>query len=126
MLKRRAEDMPGQAVEMDGVKDVTMRIMVGRADGAPNFSLRHFTVQPGGHTPRHEHNYEHQNYVIAGRGRVEYDGEYHEVGPGDVLFIDANRRHQFVNLGDEPLEFLCLVPLEFDCGGGKRSPTPGS
>jgi quercetin dioxygenase-like cupin family protein len=125
MLIRRAETTEGRPMAMDGVQGVTMRMMVGREDGAPSFSLRHFSVEPGGHTPRHSHNYEHENYILAGRGRIEYDGEFHEIGPGDVLFLEPNRTHQFVNIGDQRLEFLCLVPTTYDCGG-EYAPTPGS
>ena len=122
MLVRRAEDMPGAAMQMEGVKGVTMRLMVGRSDGAPNFSMRHFTVDPGGHTPHHSHNYEHEVYVLGGDGRVEHDGEFRDVTAGDVMFIEPNRVHQFVNTGKQPFKFLCLVPCTFDCG----QPTPGS
>jgi quercetin dioxygenase-like cupin family protein len=122
MLIRRADAVPGKAMEMDGARDVTMRLMVGRADGAPSFSMRHFTVEPGGHTPRHSHDYEHEVYVVEGSARVEQDGEFADLAPGDVVFVRPNTTHQFVNTGAEPFKFLCLVPVTFDCG----RPTPGS
>ncbi len=122
MLIRRAESMPGTPMKMDGAQDVSMRLMVGRADGAPNFSMRHFTVEPGGHTPRHSHDYEHEVYIVAGAARVEQDGEFADLGPGDVVFVRPNTTHQFMNTGREPFKFLCLVPVTFDCG----TPTPGS
>jgi quercetin dioxygenase-like cupin family protein len=125
MLIRRAEQMEGQPVAMEGVRDVTMRLMIGRSDDAPNFAMRHFTVEPGGHTPRHAHNYEHEVYVVGGRGRAEHDGSTHEIRAGDVLFVEPNVTHQFVNDGPEPLTFLCLVPVSFDCGG-ETAATPGS
>lgn len=126
MLIRNAAEMEAMPVDMDGVKDVTMRLMVGRTDGAPNFSLRQFTVQPGGHTPRHSHNYEHENFIISGSGQVWYEGSFHDIAPGDVLLIGANQEHQFVNNTDQPLDFLCLVPATFDPGNGQCQPTPGS
>jgi len=122
MLIRRAETMTGTPMEMDGAQEVTMRLMVGRTDGAPNFSMRHFTVAPGGHTPRHSHDYEHEVYIVGGAARVEQDGEFADLGPGDVVFVRPNTTHQFVNTGSEPFKFLCLVPVSFDCG----KPTPGS
>lgn len=125
MLIRRADEMTPQPMKMDGVKDVSMRLMVGRDDGAPTFAMRQFTVEPGGHTPRHEHNYEHEIYVLSGSGRAEYDGDFHPIKAGDVLLIQPNITHQFTNDGGAPLEFLCFVPIEFDCGGECR-PTPGS
>lgn len=109
-------------MQVDGVKGVTMRLMVGRADGAPNFSMRHFTVEPGGHTPHHSHDYEHEVFVVDGAGKVEKDGAQHDIAAGDVLFMPPNAVHQFVNTGSKPLKFLCLVPVTFDCG----KPTPGS
>ena len=99
-----------------------MEIMVGRADGAPNFALRHFVVRPGGHSPLHQHDYEHEVFIIEGEGEAECDGEVRTVRAGDVLFIPANDQHQFRNRSDDLFRFLCLVPVSFDCG----QPTPGS
>jgi quercetin dioxygenase-like cupin family protein len=126
MLIRRPESTDATAVTVPGVKGVTMRVMVGRADGAPTFAMRHFTVAPGGHSPRHAHNYEHEVYVVDGRGRVEEDGVFHDLRAGDVVYVAPNVTHQFVNTGNAPFSFLCLVPTSFDCGGGRAEPTPGS
>ena len=122
MLIRRAETMPGEPMTMDGAREVTMRLMVGRNDGAPNFAMRHFTVAPGGQTPRHSHDYEHEVFVVSGAARVEQGDEFEDLGPGDVVFVRPNTTNQFVNTGSEPFKFLCLVPVTFDCG----TPTPGS
>ena len=122
MLIRHADPATATPVEMDGVKDVTMQVMVGRADNAPNFALRHFVVQPGGHTPLHQHDYEHEVFIVEGTAEAECNGETHEVRAGDVLYVPANDMHQFRNTSDTPMRFLCLVPVTFDCG----KPTPGS
>ena len=114
-------------MDMPGASGVSMRLMVGREDGAPNFALRLFEVAPGGHTPQHAHNYEHEVMVLAGRGEVVDGSESNlrAVQAGDVLFIPANHTHQFRNPGREALKFVCLVPTHFDCGGCSES-TPGS
>jgi quercetin dioxygenase-like cupin family protein len=109
-------------MQMEGVKGVTMRIMVGRADNAPTFAMRHFTVEPGGNTPHHSHNYEHEVYIVEGEGQVEQDGQHHPIRAGDVLFVPPNAVHQFKATTTHPLKFLCMVPVTFDCG----KPTPGS
>ncbi len=122
MLIRKTDPATTTPVEMDGVKDTSMQIMVGRADGAPNFAMRHFVVQPGGHTPHHQHDYEHEVYIVEGTAEAECDGETANVSAGDVLYVPANAVHQFRNTSDAPMRFLCLVPVTFDCD----KPVPGS
>lgn len=119
---RRAEEMEGAPVTMEGADQVSMRLMMGRADGAPTFAMRHFTVEPGGHTPLHQHNYEHGVQVVGGAGTVEVAGEPHQIREGDSVFIEPNVVHQFRADRGEELQFLCMVPTTFDCG----KPTPGS
>ena len=62
----------------------------------------------------------------AGRGIATQAAQEYVGRAGDVLLVEPNQVHQFVNTSDEPLQFLCLVPVEFDCGGGDMAPTPGS
>ena len=51
MLIRRADQISGVPVKMEGASGVELRMMVGRDDGAPTFALRHFTIEPGGYSP---------------------------------------------------------------------------
>ena len=51
MMIRRADETQGRPMTMEGAHDVTMRMMVGRRDGAPNFAMRHFTVAAGKRDP---------------------------------------------------------------------------
>ncbi|MDQ7007814.1 MAG: cupin domain-containing protein [Acidobacteriota bacterium] len=126
MLVRNVDRTPAEPMELEGAREVTLRMMISRRDGAPNFALRHFTVGVGGHTPRHRHDYEHENYIISGRGTVEADGEVREIGAGDVVLVPPGALHQYVNTHPrEPLVMLCLVPTTFDSGEGP-CPVPGS
>ncbi len=100
-----------QTVTMPGSSDCTVRWLVGEDDQAPNFAMRKFKVEPGGYTPRHSHPYEHEIYVIKGQGVVMEDDEQHPLGPGSVVYVKPDEVHQFRNTGDEPLEFLCMVPI---------------
>lgn len=122
MLKRRIEEVNPVAVSMAGASGVSMRLMVGRADAAPTFAMRHYTVAAGGMTPRHQHNYEHEVIITGGQARVEYDGVFYDCKAGDILLIAPNHLHQFVNSSASDLTFFCFVPVTFDCG----QPTPGS
>ena len=65
---------------------------------------------------------DHEVVVLAGSGEAEHAGETTDIATGDVLFVKADALHQFRNTGDEPLQFLCLVPKDRD-GGGE---VPGS
>ena len=126
MLQRRADEMNPQPVDMEGAQGVSRLMLVGRADGAPNFAMRETIIEAGGHTPRHSHNFEHEVFILEGSGSVEDEGDFHDVRVGDVLFIAPGRVHQFTNTGQQPLRFLCMVPVSFDSGDGRREPTPDS
>ena len=117
MIKTRIDPDATRPVAMDGVKDVSMRVLLGGEHGMPNFSLRHFVVQPGGHTPRHSHDYEHEVVIISGRGEAEQAGETVTIEKGDVMYVAAESLHQFRNPGPGTLEMLCLVPRERNNGG---------
>lgn len=121
MVIRNIDQVESKPVAMDGVKGVKMAVMVGRDDGAPNFALRSFTVEAGGHSPRHHHDYEHEVYVVSGEGTVFLGGRENPIRGGDVVYVPADEEHQF-KAGARGLRFLCLVPVTRNCG----EPTPGS
>jgi quercetin dioxygenase-like cupin family protein len=121
LVIRNIDDVEGKPVQMDGVKGVKMAVMVGREDGAPNFALRQFRVEPGGHSPRHSHDYEHEVFVVSGGGTVLLGGKERPLKPGDVVYVPADEEHQF-KAGAEGMRFLCLVPVTRNCGEA----TPGS
>ena len=106
-------------IELDGVKGASMAVMIGRHNNAPHFALRSIAVEPGGYTPLHQHDYEHEVFVVAGTGEVLLEGEKHPIKAGDTILVPANETHQFTVSDDatEPFRFLCLVPVEQNCGG---------
>lgn len=121
MLIRNIDDATLTPVKMEGVRNASMAIMVGREHGAPHFSLRQFKVEAGGCTPRHAHDYEHEVFIVAGDGTIFLEGQDRPVRAGDVVYVPANEEHQF-KAGDPGLRFLCLVPVSRNCGEA----TPGS
>ena len=116
MNKRSVHEMIGTPINGEDVQGVTMKLLVGRDDQAPNFAMRHFSIEPDGFTPMHSHDWEHEVFVLAGRGELECDGSVRPIAKGDGVFIPSNQTHQFRTVGDEPLEFLCIVPVESNCG----------
>ena len=98
------------------VSGVEKRVLIGPKQGAPRFVMRHFTVAPRGYSPEHTHPWEHEVYVLSGRGRIRFDDGAVEVTSGDTVFVPPMEKHQFQNAGDEAFEFLCIVPLVGDDG----------
>lgn len=122
------EEVEAAPVQMEGAVGCRMRVLIGEADGAPNFTLRQFEVAPGGHTVWHCHNYEHEVFVLEGTGMLREESRAHPIRSGIAVFVPPNAMHQFQNTGSGPLKFLCLIPHPLrgmvapcvaacDCGG---------
>lgn len=110
MIQRNLNQIAKQSVTMPGAEKVQMQLLCGPDDGAPTFAMRKFIVAPGGCTPKHQHDYEHEVLVLSGEGVVFGNNKEQPIKPGDVLFVPANELHQFRNTGGIPLQFICLVP----------------
>ena len=110
MYRTNLNETPDAAVTEEGAKAVKIKWLINKDDGAPTFLMRHFTVAPGGFTPFHAHDWEHEVYVLEGNGKVRYEDREENIAPGDAILILPNRRHQFQASSDRPLKFLCIVP----------------
>lgn len=105
--KIRQED-----VTESGFEEVKVRWLITREDGAENFAMRCFDIAPGGQSAHHAHDWEHEAFILEGRGLVVCGDEKKRVGPGYVIFIPPDVPHHFENLGDAVLRFLCLIPYQ--------------
>lgn len=94
----------------EGVRDVTRRVLVSPEEGWQGWVMRLFEIAPGGHTPRHAHDWPHINFVAAGRGELHIDGDDFGIATGSSAFVPAGAVHQFSNRGDGPLSLVCIVP----------------
>jgi quercetin dioxygenase-like cupin family protein len=103
-------DMKLGDVTMPGVKDAVKANVVGGPEGWKDHTLRVFKLGPGGFTPQHQHDWEHVNYIIKGKGRLKIGDKVHEVSEKDFAFVPPNVMHQFSNPYGEPFEFICIVP----------------
>ena len=106
--------IPSMSVEpekAEGVDGVTIRWVIDKNTGAPNFAMRIFDIQPGSNTPLHRHDWEHEIYVLEGEGAaVAEDGE-HPVRTGDAVFVPGGDLHSFRNTSGGLLRVMCLIPL---------------
>jgi len=105
-------EVPAEKIE--GISGVTVRWLIGKKEGAPNFSFRIFEMEPGAVIPLHNHDWEHEVFVLAGQGTVKVADEEALVKEGDFIFIPPGVEHQFINGGDEVFRFICIIPLKGD------------
>jgi quercetin dioxygenase-like cupin family protein len=108
MLVRNREDVEPVTYSGDA-KGVEMRPLITEREGAPTFAMRVFRLDPGGHTPHHAHDWEHQVYILAGEGSVHSTHTERALRPGDSVYVAPHEDHQF-RAGPHGLEFICCVP----------------
>jgi len=115
MYVTRLNQVEKTIARMEGAKGVYKQIPLSRKDGVPTFSFRVFTIEPRGHTPFHQHEFEHMNYVINGEGILVAEGREHELREGDFALILPGEQHQFKNCSENRnLIIICAVPKEYE------------
>ncbi len=112
----RLKDIKKEKMMMEGAERVLKQVPVSKNDGTPSFCFRVFTIEPGGHTPYHTHNFEHLNYIISGEGALVDEKETSQpVAAGDFALVLPNEKHQFRNTSeDDPFVIICAVPNEYE------------
>lgn len=110
----RLEDCNVVPIHMEGIQGASKQVPIGKQDGAPNFSIRVFTLEPDGHTPHHSHASEHLNYILEGSGELMEGDQPRQISKGDFVLIKPDEKHQFRNTGEKPLVFMCMVPKEYE------------
>ncbi len=111
MTVKHANDV--EAKDVAAGKDTTIQVLISSKEG-PNFALRRFTMYKGGGMPRHTNTVEHEQYVLRGQAKIGIGDETYEVKAGDVVFIPEGEIHFYQNMGEEPFEFLCIIPNKED------------
>ena len=111
MTVKHASDV--EAKDVLNAKDTKIQILISSKEG-PNFALRKFSMQKGGGMPRHTNTLEHEQYVLRGSATITIGDETYHVKAGDVVFIPEGAIHSYQNMGEEPFEFLCIIPNKED------------
>jgi quercetin dioxygenase-like cupin family protein len=107
-------DVVAKPLSGEGLRDVAKRVLVSPAEGWDGWVMRLFDIGPGGHTPRHAHDWPHINFVASGRGELYLDGESHTLEAGSYAYVPAGLVHQFSATGAGTFSFVCIVPAEAD------------
>jgi len=98
----------------EGFRGVTRRILSGATGEPAQFQVRYFEVEPGGYTRLERHEHIHSVTVVRGRGYAIVGNDLHELRNLDHVYVSPMTLHQFVNDGDEPFGFLCIVDAQRD------------
>jgi quercetin dioxygenase-like cupin family protein len=107
----KRENVPAGPVKEKDAKGVRMRILMSDKDGAPNFIMRVFEIEPGGYTLFHAHPWEHEVYVLEGKGAVKSKAGEHPIEKNSFALVNPGEEHQFVNKGDTAFKFICVIPI---------------
>ena len=112
----RLADITKTPMALVGAEKVSKQLPISSADGSPSFSFRVFTIEPGGHTPYHSHDFEHLNYIIEGRGAlVNAEGKESPVQSGDFALVLPGEQHQYRNTSDtDAFVMICAVPKGYE------------
>ncbi|HHS96701.1 MAG TPA: cupin domain-containing protein [Chloroflexi bacterium] len=106
MLSRNYQDVAPEPVG----EGITIRWVISKPEGAPNFAMRVIEFAPGAVFEEHQHPYEHEIFVLEGEGVAHGpDGEV-EMRPGVALYIPPDEPHGYRNTGKGVLRFICVIP----------------
>jgi quercetin dioxygenase-like cupin family protein len=110
---------------------VTIRRVISEVGGANDSVMDVFEIAPGGQSPYHSHPWDHQIFVISGRGWCRSEGTRSEFREGDVIYVKPGELHGFGNSGTEPVTLVCVIPKAAlaayhltKLAGDERDPNP--
>jgi quercetin dioxygenase-like cupin family protein len=106
MYVKDYRDVPAEPGGADGL---TVRWVINASQGATNFAMRVFELEPGKESAFHKHENEHEAFVLAGSGQVETEDGASDVREGSAIFIPAYVNHHFRNTGSETLRILDVI-----------------
>ena len=84
--------------------------MITSEIGAKNFELRYIEIPVNGNSSYGSHPHEHEVFIIKGRGVIKGKDSRKELKPNDAVFVPGGEDHQWINTGNEPFGFICVVP----------------
>ena len=111
MIIGKTRDVEPSEVHEKDMQGVSMKVVISADEGAPNYVMRVFDIEPGGHTAYHTHPWEHEVYVLEGEGTVREGEKHHRLEKGSFVLVAPNEAHNFANTGQGIFRFICVVPI---------------
>jgi len=103
--------------QVDGVSQVSETWLIGKKEGAQNFAMRYYQLEPGGSSRKEQHPYDHGILILQGRGEVLIDQDISSFERGDIIYIPPDALHQLSNTGTDLMGFICVIPARREKGG---------
>jgi quercetin dioxygenase-like cupin family protein len=97
-----------EAPQVAGTQGAGLRWLTDE-DCADFFYMRHVVMEKGGTIGLHDHPYEHQIFILKGKGKCTVGEEEYELTEGCYALIPGGVIHGFENIGEGTLEFICCI-----------------
>jgi mannose-6-phosphate isomerase-like protein (cupin superfamily) len=78
----------------------------------PAMSAGVYVLRKGATDPQKPHREDEMYYIVRGRARMQIGAEHSEVGPGSVLFVEAEMEHRFYDIEEELEALVFFAPAE--------------
>lgn len=78
----RYTDVEATPVPKELATGTRIRWLIASGDGARNFYMRLFEMEPGAHIKPHFHPWEHEIFILEGGGKIRIGGAPTRLSPG--------------------------------------------
>lgn len=95
-------------------KNIHRKVLLGKETPSTPIELRYFEIDPGGYSSLEKHEHTHTVIICRGEGKAIVGEEVLDAKSGDVFFVAPHESHQFIQQGEEPLGFYCIVNKDRD------------
>lgn len=104
------DEVAGQPVAR--TRGARMAVLLGPEAGRTTFITRRFVLEPGAYIPAHRHpTIEHQQVMVRGEMVLGLPQGERVVRAGEAIFLPAGCAHSYANRAEQPVEFLCVIPV---------------
>ena len=98
-------------IEEPGAEGMTMKwLTADDNERSPRYCIRKVVLEPEGRTPPRQTEWEHQLYVVSGRGRLIEEELETKLHSGSTVLVRPNLWFRIVNAGAEKFEYLDIIP----------------
>jgi len=112
MITGRFTDIAEEQPQLAGMQ-ATIRWLISRKEGAPHFAMRVVEIKRSGEKiPLHRHPYEHEIFIIEGKGALLSPNGIQPLAYGDFAYVAPDEEHGFENTTDLPFRFICVIPMQ--------------